>query len=516
MGLRRLLSVTLAVATGALVASAVPAQGAHAQSTGQSFFSVSVTGTAGSQFFSPRNASVNLTQTWNRDSYGTYEEIHVGVATKSGGSQYSFDFATPNGSGQRFATRFYRWAQQYPFNAQGRPGISVQGNQPGCGNQTGNFEVRSIHRSGLRITRLWLVWERWCSPNWVEYGELRLGYPKPTYNVSPRVVVWPWSTIYPGDAAPAVPVRVRLTSSKTVTASQPSVSGTDAGDFPIRKQNCTGKLTASGCTVWVGFAPKAPGPRHAKLIVLTSAGRTSVSLDGTGGLGTSSWTVNLSRSNPPQTEHYAMSSASVGNPYEIQTQAFQPQSDGTYLLWNADFGLHNGSKWQAGTTYSYASSQNPFSMSIAQGDAGCEINSGSVTLNDVAYTGPDHDLARMDAKFYAACQSSDPYTISARMLFHARSDITAPGRVTSLKAVRKGGRVALTWTKPAASDLAGIIVRWYSAKRAPSVWWAGNTAHFAVGSSTSFAASATRPVAVSVWAYDKTGNVSAKASTCLP
>ncbi len=155
-------------------------------------------------------------------------------------------------------------------------------------------------------------------------------------------------------------------------------------------------------------------------------------------------------------------------------------------------------------------------MDIAQGDSGCEITSGSVTLNDVAYVGPDHDLDRMDAHFNAACQSSDPYTINARMRFHARSDVTSPGPVTGLAAVRNGGRVTLTWTKPSAPDLAGIIVRWYPATNAPGVWWAGNTAYLGTGSSASFAAPATRPVAVSVWTYDKTGNVSPKASAYLP
>lgn len=511
MGLRRLLSVTLAVATSALVVTALPVPGAHAQSIGQSF-SISVTGTAGSFFYNQRNATVGLTQTWD----GTYEVIQVMVTAKTGNSGYTFDFATPNGSGQRFVTRFYQWAQEYPVNGPGRPGISVLGNQPGCSNQSGNFEVRGIQRSGLEITRLWLVWRRWCGNSWVEFGELRLGYPRRAYDVSPRVVVWPWSTVYPGEAAAAVPVRVRRTSSKAVTAYTPSVSGADAGDFPIRKQNCTGTLTASGCTIWVGFNPTAPGPRHAKLTVPTSAGRTSVSLDGTGGVGTSNWTVTINHTDPPQTQKLVMSSVSVGDPHQVQTQALQPQPGGTYLLWNAEFRLEDGSQFKVGTTYHYSASQYPFYMSIAQGDGGCEQSSGSVTPMDLAYLGPDHVLDRMDVKFYAACTSSDPWTVSARMRFHARSDTTSPGPVKGLKAVRDGGRVKLTWTKPSASDLAGIIVRWYSARNAPSVWWAGNTVYLGTGSSASFAAPSTRPVGVSVWTWDKTGNVSPKASVYLP
>lgn len=107
-------------------------------------------------------------------------------------------------------------------------------------------------------------------------------------------MVWPWTTLYPGQAAPEdVPVKVRRTSASAVTAGTPSVSGADAADFPIRQQNCTGSLTAAGCTVWVGFTPTRPGPRHATLTVPTSAGPTHVSLDGTGGVGTSNWTADV-------------------------------------------------------------------------------------------------------------------------------------------------------------------------------------------------------------------------------
>ncbi len=433
MSLRRLLPVALVVAMSALVVAVLPTRGADAI---DGSFSVSVTGTAGNFSYNSSNATDSLTQLW----YGTYEQIHVGVTANAGGSQYSFDFATPNGSGQRFVTRDYQWAAEYPFNGQGRPGIAVHGNSPGCSNQTGNFEVRDIARSGLLITRLWLVWQRTCGDgygrptDWVESGELRLGYPQAAYDVSPTVVVWPWDTIYPGDAAPAVPIRVRLTSSDTVTADTPSVSGADASDFPIRQQDCTGTLTASGCTVWVGFNPTAPGPRHATLTVPTSAGATSVPLDGTGGVGTSDWNVTINHSDPPQTQQLVMRSASVGDPYLVQTQAFEPQPDGTDLLWNARFEQNDGTPFKAGTTYQYLSSNQSspyaFKMDLSQGNVAWQMDRGSVTFNDLAYAGPDHLLDRMDADFYAAAGNS--WTVNARMRFHARSDITAPGPVTGL------------------------------------------------------------------------------------
>ena len=512
----RVMAGALAVTTLAALAALVHVPGAHATSAVQ-MSSVSVSGTAGNfSFFAPGSADIGLSQTWDQSSYGLYETIHVVAGTKDGTSRYTFDFATPNGSGDHFATGFYRWAQEYPFNGQGRPGIAVHGNTPGCDNQTGSFEVRDIHRVGGQITRLWLVFDRWCGPSWVEHGELRIGYPQTAYDVSPRVVVWPWTTVYPGHAAEAVPVRVRLTSSKAVTVDEPSVSGPDAADFPIRKQNCTGSLTTAGCTVWVGFTPKAPGPRHAKLTVPTSAGPRYVSLDGTGGLGTSNWTVDVNWADPTHPdEHLVMSSPSIGSPEEIHSQAWEPQPDGTWLLWDTRFGLQGGSQLQQGTTYTYQPGQYPFYMDLARGTGGCDIGWGSVTLNDVAWLGPDHDLDRMDARLAANCRSSSPYQVRARLRFHARADVTSPGPVTNLKAVRDGGRVLVSWTKPAATDLAGVIVRWYAARSVPTVWWSGNAAYVGTGTSASFKAPTTKPASISVWTYDKSGNVSGKKSFVL-
>lgn len=513
IGLRRALSGTLSVAALALTAALAPMQNAQAAEN----FSVSVTGSDGNYYFSPRNSNVNMTQTWNETASGTYyEAIDIAVTNGDGIPLYRFDFATPNGSNQRFTTRFYRWAQRYPFNAVGRPGIAVYGNSP-CDDHTGSFEVRGIRRNGLQITGIWLEFERWCSPSWVDFGEVRIGYPQTAYDVSPRVVVWPWTTVYPGHAASDVPVHVRLTSSQAVTVYTPSVSGVNAADFAIRQQNCTGSLTASGCTIWVGFTPSAPGPRHAKLTVPTSAGPTSVSLDAVGGLGTSDWTVDVDWADPTiADEHLVMDSASVGSPYEIRSQAWEPQPDGTVSQWNARFGTYGGLQMQEGSTYYYTSAQNPFYMYLSRGDGGCEMSSGSVTLNDLGWIGPDRDLDRMDALLTATCTSSSPYTVTARMRFHARADITSPGRVSNLTAVRDGGRVTVAWAKPSAPDLAGVIVRWYAAKTAPSVWWAGKAAYFGTGSSVSFKASSTHPVSISVWTFDNTGNVSSKSSVYLP
>jgi hypothetical protein len=308
-------------------------------------------------------------------------------------------------------------------------------------------------------------------------------------------------------------VHLRRTSNKTVTAYRPSVTGPDAADFPIRIQNCTGKLTASGCTVWVGFTPKARGPRHAQLIMRTSAGTAFASLDGLGAVGTSDWTVDTNWDGTGQNEHIVIPSASAGNAYDVISEGFQPipgTPDAT--VWTAMFG--DTQTLKPGTTYTY---QNvvpapPFSMSISQGDGACELQSGSVTVYDLATVGPDHILGRLDALLKASCQSSVPYSVSARMRFHETADLTPPGPVTGLKATRSGRRVTLRWTKPSAADLAGFIIRWYSSANAPGAWFTGNTAYQGTGTSVSFTAPATQPISVSAWAYDTTGNVSRTSS----
>jgi len=513
--LRRPLPLVAAVGLAAVGVLLPASEAAHASSGPVAGLSFSISGADGTAYLHAGNATAWMQQTWNQGTRGDYELIDIQITGRSSNTSYDLAFATPNGSNRHLGPGYYPWAQDaHGLLSRGRPGIDVQGGPNPCGTNSGSFEVRDIRRVHGAITRLWVVFTRYCGnygSGQVDIGELKFGYPRTAYAVSPGEMAWPWTTVYPGHAAEAHPVHVRLTSSKTVTARRPSVTGADAADFPIRQQNCSGRLTARGCTVWVGFTPKARGPRHAKLIVPTSAGTASVSLDGLGAVGTSDWTVDTNWPGTPT--HEVIPSVSAGNAYDVTSQGFQPipgTQDAT--LWTATFGDTQGLK--PGTTYTY---QNvvpapPFSMSISQGNGGCELTSGSVTVYDIATVGPDHLLARLDAQLHASCQSSVPYSVSARMRFHEAADLTPPGRVSGFKATRRGNRVTLRWTRPSASDLAGIIIRWYSSTKAPGAWFTGNFAYQGTGTSASFRASAKQPVSVSAWAYDTTGNVSAASS----
>jgi hypothetical protein len=94
--------------------------------------------------------------------------------------------------------------------------------------------------------------------------------------------------------------------------------------------------------------------------------------------------------------------------------------------------------------------------------------------------------------------------------FQDRDDQTAPGPVTGVGAARDGGQVVLRWTNPVAADLAGVIVRWYPGPVAPGAPDVGKAAYLGAGSSVRFAAPSARPVATSVWAYARTGNLSSQ------
>lgn len=53
-----------------------------------------------------------------------------------------------------------------------------------------------------------------------------------------------------------------------------------------------------------------------------------------------------------------------------------------------------------------------------------------------------------------------------------------------------------------------MVVRWYPGPGAPGAPDVGKAAYFGTGSTVRFAAPRARPVAVSIWAYDRTGNLS--------
>lgn len=485
----------LAVAVGTVVA--VPGGVAHAWPIEETFSITATSATYGNRLYTPENSRISVTQS------NQVEQQLVSVAVLRGDvPEMTFDFSSRDGSRRYLEVGHYDHAQRYPFTDPGRPGISV-GPMGFCNTESGDFEVRDIQHEGLAITRLWITYRRLCDGGPAVVGELRLGYPEADLDTSPRVVRRPDGT-YPGRAGHDVPVAVFARVPAEVTSVR--VVGAHAADFPVRGNGCAGRVPETGCVVHVGFTPSAPGPRHAALEVSTTAGVTAVSLDGTGALGASTWTLDIDHEDPSRAdEHLDLRySASRGGPYEFQSQAFE--ADGS--LWNASFDLAGNETFARGR-YTANPDGTGLRMSLARGNAGCEIDQAAVDVADIGFTGPDDELALLDMTMTVHCRAAYGSTVRGRLRFHDRDDLTAPAGVTDLRATRAGDSVTLAWTGPAEADVAGVLVRWYPGGTAPTATDAGHFVHIGPGGTAGFDAPAA--AAVSVWTYDRSGNVGPRA-----
>jgi hypothetical protein len=500
---RRALGIVLLATLAATISTdIIPARHAQAWEIEENH-TISVAGEYGNALFTPSNSRIAVTQSNQVDQ----QALQIHVMDLNYHPTMDFTFSTRDGSNEYFKVGYYGDAQRYPFADPGRPGIDI-GSLGFCSDQRGNYEVREIVRDGPRITRIWITYQRYCNnalPADIRpsFGEIRLGYPKTSYDVSPRVVRWPAGT-YPKRSSYDVPVTVRPTGSTAVTVKSVSIDGPTPSSFPIRRHNCTGVLSATGCVVWVGFVPTSPGPRYARLIVATSAGTTTVTLDGSGALGTSDWGIDVNyadigRADERLTMPYAFS---WGDPYRISSQAVQ--SDG--LLWQADFTLPTGQTFAQGGHYVWKADGTGLRVSLSRGNNGCEVDRATLDIANLAYTGPDKRLSLLDATMSVHCRSNSPYTVSGRIRFHDRTDLKGPFRVSNVRAVRDGGYVNLSWTNPPSADFARTVVRWYPGDVGPGAPDVGTLARFGATNTVRIAAPSTKPVAISIWTFDTTGN----------
>lgn len=502
-GRRRPLAVTVTALLVAVAGLAVVSANRAVARPIEENFSITVAGTYGDQLYTPANAWISV----NQSNQVEQQVLQISVLGFDGMPLLSFDFGSRAGSRQNLAVGYYGDAQRYPFMAAGRPGISVSP-LGFCHDQTGNFEVRDIRFDGLAITRIWITYQRFCNqvqPADIQpaFGEIRLGYLVTAYDTSPQVVRWPEGTKV-GRASADVPISLRRTSTSAVDVTSVSVTGRHARDFPIRHSGCAGALSPDGCTIRVGFTPRGPGPRHANLRVATTAGTTTISLDGAGAPGRTDWVVDMDYEDPSRADEHLVlpNSFSWGVPYELGSQAYA--ADG--ILWDAFFDLAGNDTFAEGH-YAYNPDGTGLLPRLSRGNDGCELDQATVDIADLTFTGPDQRLALLDLAMEVHCRASYGHTVRGRIRFQDRDDQTAPAPVTGLSAARDGGQVALSWTIPVATDLAGVIVRWYPGPIAPGVPDAGKAVYFGTGSTIRFAAPRTSPIAVSVWTYDRTGNV---------
>jgi putative cell wall-binding protein len=490
----------LLVAVGAV--GVVPMNRAAARPIEENF-SITVAGAFGDMLFTPSNSWIGVNQSNQIDQ----QVLQITVQGFDDMPQMFLDFSSRAGSKQYLQVGHYPYAQRYPFMDPGRPGISLSP-LGFCHTQTGNFEVRDIAWDGPAITRIWITYQRYCNsaqPADVQpaFGEVRLGYPKTSHDVSPQVIRWP-DEVYPDGASYDVPVWVRRMPSVAVEVTSVSLTGRHASDFPVRQNGCTGALSSTGCVIVIGFTPHGPGPRHATLRVVTTAGTTDVSLDGAGPVGRSDWILDVDHEDPSMAdEHLELPiSLSWGGPYEFASGAYGDEG----IVWRAFFDLPGAATFSEGH-YAWSPDGTGLVMSLARGNQGCEIDRASIDIAELAFTGPDKQIARLDLTMDVHCRASYGQTIRGRVRFHDRDDLTAPGEVTDVSAVRDGGDVTLRWTNPAAADLAGVVVRWYPDRIAPSAPDVGNAVYFGTGNTVRFEAPSARPIAVAISTYDQTGNV---------
>ncbi len=149
-------------------------------------------------------------------------------------------------------------------------------------------------------------------------------------------------------------------------------------------------------------------------------------------------------------------------------------------------------------------------MTLSRGNAGCELDRATADIHNLAFAGPDTRINRLDLTMDVHCRANYGQTVRGRLRFHDRADLTAPPRVTNVRASRDGGYVTLSWTNPTSSDFSRTIVRWYTGRIAPGAPDAGNVASFGTASTVRFSAPSTKSIAISIWTYDTTGNASSR------
>ncbi|MFW6725094.1 hypothetical protein ACHZ98_34170 [Streptomyces sp. MAR4 CNY-716] len=472
-----------------------------------------MTGDFGNRLYTPQDTRL----VFDQSRHSTYEKLGLSLWTADGAQDLSMEFKSTVGSNREVEVGYYDHAQRSAFAGQGRPGISMSP-LGFCSDQSGNFEVKEIQRDNGSITRLWLTYERWCDREEVAFGELRIGYPEETSTEqNHRSIRWPHANIYPGRKSFDVPITLRSTAAdQAAEVTSVSVSGPHAGDFPLRSNDCVGTVPASGCTVAVGFAPSAPGPRHAELTITTTAGDRRVPLDGFGTPGVSDWVVDLDYDDPYYEDRHVEMAHSASRDFgnQVRSQAFD--DDGTIwsvIMWPpVDEERLSVGRYTVDTSGTYG----VFRISVARGNAGCEEDAGYVDIDDIRFTGPDMVLDRLDAFMNVHCRGGVAYSVRAHIRYRAREDITAPSPVTRLTSSRAGNQTQLTWRNPNDKDLAGVLVRWYGGTEAPSATDGGKVAYLGTGESTTFTAPHDKPVAASVWTYDREGNVAEEETLLLP
>ncbi len=505
--LRRLAMLLAGLVLLSGMATASPAAAAEAPLSSVTMFSDrgDYIGQGLSRLFDDRNGVVRVA--------GDRTELMVSVEGGTRGDYYSFHLAAP--AGTTLTRGLYDRAQRTSFRSAGRPGIDVYGDGRGCNTTSGRFEVRDItfDAAGV-VSRLHLLYEQHCEGGVPAlFGEIRL-----KRSVGAGVVAEPssvsWPDTYPTSNSTTVPVTLRAFGASPVSVSSVRVTGSQAADFVVRSDECTGVVLEAGdlCEVFVRFVPRAAGPRTAVLAITDSAGRLRrVQLDGAGVTGRTSWSMQgdaddyisygLSYSYTPAN---AVIAASGGRSY-VRAAVQGRNGDG----FNAEFTPGDGDILAVGT-YTGAT-RYPFNgsgpgLSVSGNGRGCNRLTGSFTIKQIGFSRVDGSLERLLVDFVQHCDGSTA-ALRGSIAYPASTDVTLPARVSGVTATPVAGGVRLSWTNPAA-DWSRTVVRRLDGSVPPGSPTTAHRTYSGTGTSVTVTGLRTGTAhAFSLWTVDPVGNV---------
>jgi IPT/TIG domain len=358
--------------------------------------------------FDPGNASIAVG--------GSASYLTVSVDGGTSGDYYDLDFAAAPGD-ILTSGGIYTDAQRAPFREAGHPGIDIYGSGRGCNTDTGMFEVKDIATDSVgAVSRLWIVYEQHCEGGGAAlWGEVKLNEPvdvAATVAV-PGIVRWPTTDV--GAPNTVVPVTVVATGSTTITGV--SVTGTNAANFAIRADECSGLAMSAGdaCEVWLRFVASAPGVREATLHVTDSTGGAyPVSLQGFAYGGTTAVTMTSDTGDyigQGQTWSYSLAQGDQIGMGGGRSYAGFGVNGANGDWWSADFVPAAGDILVAGDTYPDAT-RYPFNgsgpgLDVSGMGRGCNTLTGSFTVNSATFT-TDGTLKTASISFVQHCEGAQP------------------------------------------------------------------------------------------------------------
>jgi len=362
---------------------------------------------------------------------GTSSYLTVDVGGGSAGDSFGMDFAAPPGD-VLVTGGIYTAAQRAPFRTAGHPGIDISGDGRGCNTDSGLFEVRDIAtNAGGGISKLWIVYEQHCEGGRAAlWGEVKLGEDASgTPLVAPGIVRWPASDV--GASGSVVPVTVKALGGP-VTIGVAQLAGSNASDYVIRSDECSGRSLAVGgsCQVWLRFVPSAAGTRLATLQLSDGSGAAyDVPLQGFAYGGVTQVTMTSDPGDyigQGESESYTLAAdqISLGGGRSHAAYGINGASGD---WWTADFVPAHGDILVAGSTYANAT-RYPFNgngpgLDVSGNGRGCNTLTGAFTVNAADFAA-DGTLRSASISFVQHCEGATP---SLRGTFAFRAgDTTSP------------------------------------------------------------------------------------------